>query len=176
MDIETLGSLEKADLSFCANEMVTMTGSVAIPPFSAKISKNNYKTFWQYKISLFCTFFFKAFTHLQLKGSGWIPGPNSAQCDTVWFPQLGWEGSCWCKGNISGKVLRNWVWNLLCNNILYHKAPDRWVCGKVMKLCTLTIHEIWESSNLSPQLVRRGWLQPPSLPESRSKTRSLSQT
>ena len=38
MDIETLGSLEKADLAFFANEMVAMAGSVAVPPFSANIS------------------------------------------------------------------------------------------------------------------------------------------
>ena len=133
MDIETLGSSEKTDLSFCANKMVAMAGSVAIPPFSAKISIKQNKIFWQHQTSFFCFFFVKAFTHLQLKGSGWIPGPNLSQCDTVWFPQLGWEGTCWCKGNISGRVLGNWVWNLLCNSILYHKAQDRWACGKLMK-------------------------------------------
>ena len=45
MDIETLGSLEKADLSFCANEMVAVAGSVAVPPFSAKISIKQNKIF-----------------------------------------------------------------------------------------------------------------------------------
>ena len=45
MDIETLGSLEKADLSFCANEMVAMTGSVAIPPFSENKSIKQNKIF-----------------------------------------------------------------------------------------------------------------------------------
>ena len=56
-DIETLGSLEKADLAFFANEMVAMAGSVAVPHFSAKISIKQNKIFWQYQISLFAPFY-----------------------------------------------------------------------------------------------------------------------
>ena len=59
MDIETLGSLEKADLSFCANEMVAMTGSVAIPPFSAKYQRIIIRYFDNIRYRFFAPFLLK---------------------------------------------------------------------------------------------------------------------
>ena len=67
MDIETLGSSEKTDLSFCANKMVAMAGSVAIPPFSAKISIKQNKIFWQHQTS----FFFASFLLKLLPTYSW---------------------------------------------------------------------------------------------------------
>ena len=79
-DIETLGSSEKADLAFFANEMVAMSGSVAVPPFSAKISIKQNKIFWQYQTSLFAPFLLKPYPPA-VEGIGMNSG---AKFSTVW--------------------------------------------------------------------------------------------